>query len=68
MWVRCPKQNGGRSHCRSSFSGDIRTGFVLVDLERSTRRRHVLRSLPAIVISVAVTHLKKKMKKIKALE
>ncbi|BAT80679.1 hypothetical protein VIGAN_03027600, partial [Vigna angularis var. angularis] len=60
MWLCSPKHHGCRRQCRRSLTGHIRTRVLRIHLVSSPRCRHVLRPLPTVVISVAVTHLNPK--------
>nr|GMC88280.1 hypothetical protein Iba_chr04eCG8590 [Ipomoea batatas] len=59
MRISFAEHDRGGGHGSSCLSGEIRPGIILVDLESSPGRRHVLRPLPAVVISVAIADLQK---------
>ena len=56
--VGVAEDDGGGGHGRRGLAGDVGARMVPVDLVRLPRRRHVLRPLPAVVIRVAVAHLR----------
>jgi hypothetical protein len=55
--VGVAEDDGRGRHGRRGLAGDVGARVVPVDLVRLPRRRHVLRSLPAVVVRVAVAHL-----------
>jgi hypothetical protein len=56
--VGVAEDDGGGGHGRGGLAGDVGARVVPVDLVRLPRRRHVLRPLPAVVVRVAVAHLR----------
>lgn len=51
------KDHGGSGHSGGGFSGEVRSRIARVNPVRPPVRSHVLRSLPAIVISVPISDL-----------
>jgi hypothetical protein len=54
MRVGAAEDDGGGGR----LAGEVGARVVLVDAERLARRRHVLGPLPAVVVRVAVPHLR----------
>lgn len=55
--IRAAERNGCRRHGSGSFTGEVRSRVLVVDLVRSSGRGHVLRALPARVVGVAISDL-----------
>lgn len=55
--VGATEDDGSGGHGGGSFSGEIRPGVARVDLVSTAVRAHVLRSLPAVMVTVPVSHL-----------
>ena len=57
--VGAAKDNGGGGHSGGGFTGEIRPGIARVNLVSSAVSGHVLGSLPAIVVTITISHLTK---------
>jgi len=55
--VRASENDGCGGHSGGGFSGEIRPGIARIDLVSVTVRGHVLWPLPAVMVSVSVSHL-----------
>lgn len=55
--VGAAEDNGGGGHGCGGFSGEIRPGIARADLVSPAVSGHVLGSLPAVVVSVPISHL-----------
>lgn len=60
MRIPRPENDGGGGHGGSCLSGEIRPRIALINLIRPTRRRHVLRPLPTVVVGVSIPNLNTK--------
>lgn len=60
--VGAAKDDGGGGHGGGGFSGEIRPRVARVDLVSVSVGGHVLWSLPAVVVTVPVSHLTTKTK------
>jgi hypothetical protein len=58
MRVGSSEDDGGGGERGGGLAGEVGARVVLVDAVRLARRRHVLGPLPAVVVRVAVTHLR----------
>jgi hypothetical protein len=58
MRVGAAEDEGGGGEGGGRLAGEVGAGVVLVDAVRLARRRHVLGPLPAVVVRVAVPHLR----------
>jgi hypothetical protein len=58
MRVGSSEDDGGRGERGGGLAGEVGARVVLVHAVRLPRRRHVLGPLPAVVVRVAVPHLR----------
>ena len=58
--VRAAENDGSGGHCGGRFTSEIRPRIARVNLVSPTVSGHILRSLPTVVVSVAIANLAKR--------